>query len=530
MNTLHDLAHSLDGELLTDEAMRTAHARDASPYRVTPLAIAQPRHARDCATLIAFANDARIPLVPRAAGTSLAGQCVGTGIVVDCSRHMNRILAIDTENRCAVVEPGVTPLTLNTALAGTGLRFAPDPSTSDRCHLAGMAGNNAWGAHAPRDGTMRDHVHAMDVLCGDGTSLAATARPGESFDRSLMAGGSEGALLRGLYVLIDENLSLIRERYPHGVPNNMGYALDVLAGQRPFERSGPPFNLAPFLCGSEGTLAMITQLTVRLVPETGASRVLACAFPTLDAALDAVPIARSHEACAVELLDRALIDIASGDPEHARAARLFGDCTAGLLIELDGEDDGAALSAAHDLQRRLGESHAARCMLADKAESAALWALRRAALTILLSGSEGLTPVTGIEDGAVPIDRLREYATATRALLDRHGLRAIVYGSVSMGLMHFRPFLDLDTAAGRTLYARLIDDMAELVTRFGGTLSSKHGDGRLRAHHIATVLGGDILPVLHEVKRLFDPGGVLNPGKILAAPPVTRDLSGRAEW
>lgn len=516
---LEELGRRMDGELLCDDGSRRLYATDASPLQRLPLAIARPRHAEDCRVLVEYAREHGHALVSRGAGTGLGGQCLGTDLVVDTAHHMSRILRVDPGARLAEVEPGVVPARLNAQLAPHGLMFAPDPSTADRCTLGGMMGTNAWGAHAPRDGSTRDHVRAMEVVLSDAgiARLAPIQDSGEASSPPMVQ-----RLERGLGDIVDRHLDLIRRSYPswRGIPNNSGYALDVLARNQPWEAGGPPFNLAPFLCGSEGTLVLITRATLNLVPMPGQRLVLGAQFASLDEALQAVPAARALGAAAVELLDRPLLDLARRHPQH------LGDCgwlgagaAALLLVEFSGEPADVLADRARAFERDCrGAGLGLDFPVLSGAGADRAWALRKGGLGLLMGMPGPRRPVTGMEDTAVAVADLPAYVKAVQRLLDSHGLQAVIYGSVSMGLVHLRPLLDLRAEADQRLYAVLMEDVAHLVAGFGGSLSAKHGDGLLRGPYLPLTLGRPVVGLLEEVKRLFDPAGCFNPGKIVGSP------------
>jgi FAD/FMN-containing dehydrogenase/Fe-S oxidoreductase len=519
---LVELHAHLTGEILTDPLTRALYATDASPYQQPPLGVARPRSREDCVNLMRWATTQRIPLIPRGAGTSLAGQCVGTGLVVDIARHMNQILAIDPINKKARVQPGVVLADLNDALRHHGLWFPPDPSTATRCTLAGMVGNNAWGVHAVRDGTTRDWVEAMDVILSDGSEARFGPLTEAKRQEKLKLDSLEGAIHRKLDQLIGEHRARILERYPssRGVPNNMGYALDVLARQQPWDPDGPPFNLAPFLCGSEGTLTLVTEITLRLAP-LPARRLLLCAhFHTLAEAIRGVEVAMKATPAALELLDRNILELTRNNAEQARHRFwIEGGPDAVLLIELRGESEAREL-IDHFRSRRLGYAFP---VLASP-ELDQVWELRRAGLGLLMGLPGKQKAVTGIEDTAVALRDLPAYVDAMLALMRSHGVPCVVYGPVSMGGLHLRPLLDIASPQGLATFETLLTETANVVKRFGGSLSAKHGDGRLRAPYLASILGSDMVALLREIKATFDPAHVLNPGKVLDPPPVTADL------
>jgi FAD/FMN-containing dehydrogenase/Fe-S oxidoreductase len=545
------LRQALLGELRWDEASRRLFACDASPYRVLPAAVAFPTGREDCIALVRHALRHRQPLIPRGAGTGLAGQCVGSGIVVDLRRHMHRLLALDLAHGRAEVEPGITLATLNQGLAAHRLYFPPDPSTASRCTLGGMFGNNAAGHHALRDGTTRDHVEEVEAILADGSLVRFGPLSTTELRERQARPGREGEIHRRLLALLAAERGEIQARYDRlrGVPNNCGYPLDLLLRQRPFAPAGPPFNLAPFLAGSEGTLVLATRLRLRLARIPAPGLLLVAHFRRLSQAIAAARVAVDGAAgcrpVAVELLDDKILALArrAGSAATAQTPGLglalaalagVGDGQpeaipgaipkAILLVECPGEGQ-AARSLAQALQTALlAEGGAYACPLQDGATAAAFWALRRAGLGLLMGWPGRRRPVTGVEDTAVPLAALAEYAAEVRRLCRREGVELVIYGAAGRGALHFRPLLDLQEAAGRACFERLMAGIGALAVRYGGTVAAKHGVGRLRAHQVESVLGPQVVESLREVKRIFDPEGLLNPGKVVDAPPWLADL------
>ena len=414
------------GELLTDPPTRALYATDASPYQRLPLGVVRPRHRDDCIKLMQFAARHRIPLIPRGAGTSLAGQCVGEGLVVDLTHRMNRILAIDIDRRRARVQPGVVLTDLNDTLRPYGLRFAPDPSTANRCTIGGMVGNNAWGVHAVRDGTTRDSVEAIEALLSDGSPVwFGPLEEGERRQR-LALPSREGEIYRTVCQLLEANLTRIRARYPgaRGIPNNAGYALDVIARQQPWEPQGLPFNLAPLLCGAEGTLALITEVTVQLTTSPQ-SRVLICAhFHSLEEAMRGVEVAMRIAPAAVELLDRRVLELTRENPEQSRHRFwIEGAPEAVLLIEFAGDDEGQLLMQAQKLvdHYRVSVLGYAFSVLTGE-EIDPVWELRRAGLGLLMGMPGSRKAVSGIEDVAVRVTDLPRFTREALELTRSQGI------------------------------------------------------------------------------------------------------------
>jgi FAD/FMN-containing dehydrogenase/Fe-S oxidoreductase len=523
-----ELAGAIAGELLLDATSRDLYATDASPYERRPAGVVRPRHRADCRVVMRFARTHGVALVPRGAGTSLAGQCVGSGLIVDTAHSMRGILEIYPETRRARVEPGTVLADLNDALRPHGLTFPPDPSTATRCTLGGMVGNNAWGIHARRDGTTRDWIEGVECVLSDGSECRFGPLAEGERRAKLGMEALEGRIYAGLDRILCAHWEGIRAHAPaaRGIPNNAGYALECLARQRPWSPHGLACNLAPLLCGSEGTLALITALTLRLAPLSGPRALICGHFSDLVQAVHAVGLAIALGAGAVELLDRKLLALTSANPLQARN-RLWveGQPEAVLLIEVE-DQDGAGLEhraqALVEGLRAQGHGYAWPLLCGPAAERA--WDLRRAGLGLLMGMPGPRKAVTGMEDSAVAVADLPAYLSDLLALVRRHGTECAVYGPVSMGTLHLRPLLDFGSASDRAAYEAILEGMAILVRRYGGSLSAKHGDGRLRAAYLDASLGPELVSLVREVKQLFDPRGLLNPGKILDPPALLADL------
>ncbi|MGH8478228.1 MAG: FAD-binding and (Fe-S)-binding domain-containing protein, partial [Gammaproteobacteria bacterium] len=526
-----ELAARIEGEVLADPLTRMLYATDASPYEKLPLGVVRPRHREDCIAIVLHAARHRIPLIPRAAGTSLAGQCVGEGLVVDVSRHMTGIVDIDMAADRARVQPGVILEDLNDALGNDalhGLQFAPDTSTANRCMIAGMIGNNACGAYSIRHGTTRDHVIEIEAVLADGTLASFGPLDGPALEAKRRLPTLEGRIYREVLEVIDAHRELILQRYPRPgvVRRNTGYALDVLARGRPWVADGPPFNLARLLCGSEGTLALVTEATLRLVPRASGRLLLCAHFDTLMDAMRGTLVAVRHAPAAVELIDRRILEETRHHLEQ-RDNRFWieGDPEAVLVVEFQGEGredlEARALALIEDY-RDEGLGYA--FPIVQPPLAGRVWDLRKAGLGLLMNRPGPRKAVTVIEDTAVALADLPEYVTRIQALMEKHGTRCVYYGHASVGLLHFRPELDLKDAGDRERFRSIAREVADLVAEYGGSLSGEHGDGRLRAPFVERMLGSEVHALLRRVKSAFDPEGILNPQKVLDAPPLDRDL------
>jgi FAD/FMN-containing dehydrogenase/Fe-S oxidoreductase len=512
------------GGVRFDSYSRHLFSRDASMYAVEPLGVVFPRDADEAAAVVATAARFGVPVLPRGAGTSLAGQTVGRAVVMDFSRHMHQILAIDAEARRARVQPGVVQQQLNLAAGRHGLMFGPDTSTSDRATLGGMIGNNSAGSHSVRYGMTVDHVLSLDVVLSDGSravfgALSAADLAGRAGQPTL-----EGTICRELPLLAERNAAAIATGYPRFWRQSGGYRLDRLPG-----RGGPGgMDLARFLVGSEGTLVTVVAAEVALVPAPRHRVIAVGHFTSTEAAIEATGDALACEPAAVELIDRAILELARTKLEYRELSSILsGDPGALMFVTFfgDTEDEAAAgLDRLDALWRRHRHGyHTLRARSA--ADQAALLKVRSAGLGLLMAASTGARrPLAFVEDTAVDPAVLADYARRFRAVLDAHGLTAGFYGHASVGCLHVRPFVDL-TEPGQVARMRAVaEEIRDLVLEFGGANSSEHGDGLVRSEFNQAVFGARLYAAMCEVKRLFDPENRMNPGKITGAPPMTSNL------
>ena len=526
------LARELQGllgiEVDLSSLARRLYSQDASIYEERPLGVARPRDTIECQKLVEFAATRRLPLIPRSGGTSLAGQCVGGGLVVDVTRHMTGVLEVDGAGRRARVQPGVVQDDLNDKAAPLGLVFAPDTSTSKQAAIGGMIGNNSCGVYSIIHGTTRDHVLEVEAILGDGSRVRFGPLGPRELEEKKGRRGLEGLIHREIFDIVDRNREIILKRYPDPriLRRNMGYALDWLARTAPWDPAGPPFNLAPFICGSEGTLCLVTEAVLRLVQRPRARLLVAAHFTNIDEACRATVAALRHKPAAAELMDGIVLEAVKGNREQA-ANRFWieGNPGAVLVVELHGDTEAELRERARDLAADLASQKLGYAwpLIAQK-DMARVWAVRKAGLGLITGIPGDHKPVTAIEDTAVAPEDLPRYVGDIRDLMRRNGCDCVFYGHASVGLLHLRPMLNLKDPVDLDRFERILDGTADLVKRYGGSLSGEHGDGRLRGPFIKRMLSPEVYTLLERVKRLFDPQGILNPGKIVDAPPVTEAL------
>lgn len=492
--------------IFTDSIHKIAYSTDASAYREIPRGVAYPENGEDIVELIRYAREHGTCLIPRAGGTSIAGQVVGSGIVVDISRHLGRILEINAEERWARVEPGVVRDELNIALKPYGLFFSPETSTSNRCCIGGMVGNNSCGTHSLVYGSTRHHVLQLKGFLSDGSFFDTAERGGGELERriyaQLEAWKSDPATVR-----------LLEDNYPDRSlrRRSCGYAID--------EAIEPDSaDLCKIICGSEGTLCFITEIKLSLDPLPPVEQMVVCAHcDSLEKSFRANLTALRHGPVAVELMDGKILELGKDNPE-ARRNRFFveGDPAALIIAEFNGPDMEAKAAALEEDLR--GEGLAYGCTRVYGKDVSRVWALRKAGLGVL-SGMKGdAKPVGVIEDTAVAPERMPAYMADFMAMMARLGLECVYYGHISTGELHLRPILNMKTEEGRRKFREVAHQTALLVRKHKGSLSGEHGDGRLRGEFIPLMYGEECYGMMREVKRCWDPDGVFNVGKITDTP------------
>ncbi|WP_069886731.1 FAD-binding and (Fe-S)-binding domain-containing protein [Streptomyces luteocolor] len=489
-----DLRAAVRGEVDLSVTARALHTMDASNYRRVPDAVVAPRDADDVAAALAVCRERGVPVVARGAGTSIAGQATGVGVVLDLTRHMNRIVSLDPGARTAVVQPGVVLDDLRSAAAAHGLTFGPDPSTHSRCTLGGMIGNNSCGSHSVAWGTTADNIRRLTVVGGQGGSR----RLGHGWD-----GAPEG-----LRPLIDRHLALLRTGFPDLPRRISGYALDALLPER-----GP--DLARAFCGSEGTLGIVTEADVRLVEAPRARALAVLGYADESAAAQAAAGLLPHGPLTVEGMAADLVRGSS----HAGGLPEGG---AWLFVETGGDSPAEARARAESIVRAADVTDA--LVVDDPAGQRALWRVREDASGTATRMPDGSEAWPGWEDCAVPPARLGDYLKDFRALLSDHGLRGTPYGHFGDGCIHVRIDFDLLSREGVARFRRFSEDLAELVVAHGGSLSGEHGDGQARAELLPKMYGPELVRLFERVKDVWDPAGLLNPGMLVRPAPLDADL------
>ena len=528
---LQQLATKLEGDLHFDSLMRALYSTDASVYRELPLAVAFPKNADDIKKLIAFANKNKTSLIPRAAGTSLAGQCVGDGIVVDVSKYMNTILEISEKENWVRVQPGVIRDELNFHLKKHGLFFGPDTSTANRCMIGGMVGNNSCGTSSIKYGTTRDHVLELKTILSGGSEVVFNKINKDEFSEKIIGDKLENKIYRQIFDSLSkkEIQEEIKKEFPKASIHrrNTGYAVDVLLNARPFSENGEAFNMCKLLTGSEGTLAFTTEIKLNLSPLPPNEKIVVCPhFNSLQESLEAVLIAMKYKPYACELMDKIILDCTKENIEQQKN-RFFikGDPQAVLMVQFNAEKIMEAESMADKLIADMQTAGYGYAFPKIKGENISkVWALRSAGLGVLANIPGEKKAVACIEDTAVDIKDLPNYISEFSKMMEGFGQRSVYYAHAGAGELHLRPILDLKKKSDVELFREITSSTAQLVKKYNGSLSGEHGDGRVRAEFLPIMIGEKNYQLLKEIKKTWDPDNIFNPGKITDAAPMDTSL------
>ncbi len=521
-----DLRASLRGEVRFDDRARAIYATDASPYEIAPYGVVLPRDREDLITTVRLCAQHGVPIVPRGGGTSLAGQTVGRAVVVDVSKYLTNILDVDLDSSTVTVEPGVTRDQLNAHLAPHDLQFTPDVSTTSRAAIGGMVANNSAGTRSIKYGKSVDQTVAMTVVLSDGTVTRLEALDEATLDARCAEDSIAGEVHRTVRRITRDLEDEIEARYPKVMRRVGGYNLDEFT-------HGKPFNLAKLVSGSEGTLAMILDVTVKVHPVPKVRMLAMLHFDTLGAALEAVPFINAHGPSAVELLDEGLFVLGRKNPNLLPLLGwLRGTPAAVLMVEFDGQDEAevrrgvASLREDAEVARRASHVHEAW----SNQEQKDILQFRKDGLGIYATVEGRDKPTPFIEDAAIPPEHLASYIPEVKALCDAMDVPTVFYGHASVGVIHTRALLDLKTAEGVAKYQAISDGVFDLVKKYGGSWSGEHGDGLIRSQKNRELFGDVLYEAFREVKRAFDPAGLMNPGKIVDAAPMTQDLRYGADY
>lgn len=528
---LKELSQQLDGEFYTDDTMRMLYATDASAYQEKPLAVAVPSSEGDLKKLIAFAKANHTSLIPRTAGTSLAGQVVGKGIIVDVSKYFTKILELNKEENWVRVQPGVIRDELNMYLKPHGLYFGPETSTANRAMIGGMVGNNSCGSNSIVYRSTREHLLEVKAFLSDGSEAIFNSVSLDEFHHKCELNNLEGSIYKNIRSLLSsyENQQEIRTQFPKKSVErrNTGYAVDVLLDSAPFIAGEKDFNFCKLIAGSEGTLAFITEIKLNVVPVFQQESGLLCVhFNTIDDALRANLIALKYNPRASELIDHYILECTKDNIEQSKN-RFFvkGDPEAVLVIELAASTHDGVVTLAAECEtemRNAGLGYHFPLLFGEDTKK--IWTLRKAGLGLLgnIPGDKKAVPV--IEDTAVDVNDLPAYIEDFNNILKKYDLHAVHYAHAGSGELHLRPIIDLKTKEGNQLFRTIAQEIATLVKKYNGSLSGEHGDGRLRGEFIKQMVGEKNYELFRNIKRAWDPDNIFNPNKIVDTPPMNTHL------
>jgi FAD/FMN-containing dehydrogenase/Fe-S oxidoreductase len=542
-----ELGRATKGEVRFDPYSRALYSTDASSYQIEPLGVVIPRTRDDVQAVMEIAARHRVPVLARGGGSSLAGQAVGRAVIVDFSKYLRRIAEINAEEGWVRAEPGVVCDALNQALKPHGLMYGPDPASSNRATVGGMLSNNSTGAHSVLFGMTADHVLEAEAFLGDASPARFSALDRAALDAKMESPGREGEIYRGVAALVARHEAAIRERYPRTWRRASGYSLNYLVpGQPPTSNSfgyaatrpagwystepyplASGFNLAKLLVGAEGTLAVVTEAKLNVVPRPKMTALCVVHFDSVARAAEATPAILECRPAAIELIDAVMINLTRAIPAYARQLTFVqGSPGAILVVEFFGDSEAELVGKIEKL-----ESHLRSRGIADTfvraitpPEQSNVWGVRKVALGILQSMKGEAKPLAFMEDVAVPVERLGEYVRTVENLFQEHGVASAYYAHASAGCLHIRPVVNLKTRDGVAKMRAISAAVIEIVIAMGGAMSGEHGDGLSRSMWNGKLYGPEVYGAFREVKRLFDPDGRLNPGKVVDAQDIAENL------
>lgn len=501
-------------EVYFDRMTRLLYSTDASIYQMMPIGVALPRDRDEVIAAVEIARKHQVPILPRGGGSSLAGQAVGHALVLDVSRHMNRVCEVDPVQRIVRTQPGITLGSLNRILKRHGLQYGPDPASADRATMGGIMGNNSTGAHSIIYGMTVDHVLSMDVVMPDGRAVTFEAFDGD-WEKMAKRPGLEGQVYARIPQIVDRYAEYIKTRYPRTFRHVAGYNLNQIC-------DAPRPNLAKLLVGSEGTLAITTEAVLNLVPLPKMQRLAMVHFSTLRAAMEATPVMLESGPTAIELLDKMMLDLCRDRIEYRRLLTFIeGDPAIVLIVEYSGETEAELDAGIERLRAKLNSiNHRDPVVVVeDPRQQANVWHVRKVGLGILMSIRGDAKPIPFIEDAAVPVEHLADYVTTIVDYCKEVGVERVgMYAHASAGCIHIRPLVNLKTKEGLRHLRLVAEKSVELVCQYGGTTSGEHGDGLVRGEFIERLFGPEMVEAFREVKAAFDPEGLMNPGKIVGCP------------
>ena len=515
-----DLRKTVSGEVRFDPYSRALYSTDASIYQIEPLGVVIPRNKEDVIATVEMAHRYGVPILPRGGGTGLAGQTVGRAIVIDMSKYMNHLLEINAEEHWVRVQPGIVLDELNQMLRDTGLFFTPDPATSNRSNVGGAIGNNSCGSHSILYGKTVDHVKEVETVLSNGDVALLGQLTSLELDAKLRGDGLEGQIYRQVTEIVKSSAAEVESRYPKIMRRVGGYNLDQLV-------NGSPLNLAKLIVGSEGTLATVTEAKLNLVPRPKTTALMVVHFRGLIEAMEATVATLEHGPAAVELMGRLILDQMRISVGYARRSTFIeGNPEAVLLVEAAGDTEGEVTANLDEIEKgvRRGGMGYAFVKLTSREEQANVWEVRRAGIGLMMGVSGSSKPIPFIEDCSVSTEKLPEYIRRVDELIRANGTEAAYYGHASVGCIHVRPFINLKEQADVDRMYNISREACDLVMEMGGAMSGEHGDGLVRSMWNEKVFGTNLYNAFRNVKRAFDPKGIMNPGKIVDSQTMVENL------
>lgn len=515
-----ELRTRVDGDVYFDRTSRLLYSTDASMYQIEPIGVVVPRHKGDVQGVLEIANKLTVPVLPRGGGTSLAGQSVGHAIVLDFSKYMQNVLEVNQEELWCRVQPGLVQDELNAHVRPLGLQFGPDTSTSNRATIGGMIGNNSAGAHSLTYGKTLDHVLEITVLLSDGSEVVLKDLAAESLGSKSKLDTLEGRIYRDVARLAREYEHEILARYPKIMRRVSGYNLDEFVKPQ-------PFNLSRLLVGSEGTLGVVLEAKMRLVPKPKWTALDVIHFDDDIEALEASQAILETRPYALESTDKMILNLARGNIEQSRKLGFVqGNPDSLLMVEYAGETEDDVKEQVYRLEevRKVHRIGYAATLAFKPEEVKAIWGVRKAGLGLLLGTKGDKKPIAFVEDTAVEPAKLPQFIKRFRDIITRHDAIAGYYGHCSVGCMHIRPLINLKELSEVQKMVSIAEEISDLVLEFNGAMSGEHGDGLARSHFNAKLFGPALYDAFRQVKGVFDPKNLMNPGKIVDAPAMTESL------
>jgi len=526
INLKNELEQNIEGEIRFDQYSKILYSTDASIYQIEPIGVVIPKTESDVITTIKIADKHEIPVIPRGAGTSLGGQVVGNAIIIDFSKYMNEIIELNTEEKWVRVQPGVVLDELNAYLKEYGLMFGPDVASGDRANIGGLIGNNSAGARSIVYGTTVDHVLELKSVLSNGDVVSFGALEPDELNAKMQGDSLESQVYQKVKSLIDENHQEIIERYPNILRRVAGYNLDEFVNDE-------PFNLSKLIVGSEGTLATVLEAKLKVVPTPKMTGLEVISFKSLMESLSAVNPILDHNVSSVELLDDTVLNLSKDSNEYFDFKKFIDEsANAVLIVEFFGESEQELNDKLTDLEDFLRKENLGYyyTKAIDQKHQDQVWAARKAGLGFLSSMVGNYKPVGFVEDTAVPTEKLPEYVQRFKEIVESHDTKAAYYAHASAACLHIRPLLNLKSAEDIEKMRSIAEKISDLVLEFEGAMSAEHGDGMVRSEWTEKMFGSQLYQVFKQLKKAFDPKGIMNPGKIVDSQKINENLRYGADY